>query len=434
MMMKSMTRILVPIALALAAGPLGSFAQENSAERVFAPFVSRLAVVDREGRAALSWMDSRDATGPVFVFRSASPIEAENLSAAEQVAEVPYGAQSYIDKPPRPGAWSYFVAASDGTGALYKLCLPYTNVADAEIVEPDAPALVEKPAPEIDETGPALPRISAVSAVVSNDSVRVSFRADASVANVLVYRSASSIERTSDLLDAVIVQSAPATAVPVVDYPVPGISYFYALIPEDELRTGQVSIERGVNATIVPVEVPAGLYRIGLPGPPRDIRSMPLPLLSLDSGDSDSMLGAPPPAVPAQLSAAASKAVAALLAGVAERKLPERKPRAFPQDLETPAGGDEYVLRSIVQGPFAKKDWDESARQIARYLSLSRTPKSEARARYYLGQAYYFSGKYPDALFEFLLAQSQYYAESQDWINAILPRLGDGAAAVSAGS
>lgn len=428
-----MARLLVPIALALAAGSFGSFAQDTSSDRVFAPFVSRLAVVDREGRAALSWIDSRDATGPVFVFRAAATIDADNLSKAEQVAEVPYGAQSYIDKPPRPGSWSYFVAASDEAGTRYQLCLPYTNVADAEIVEPDAPALAEKPAPAPAAPGEALPRVSAVAAAVSDDSVRISFRADASVANVLVYRSASRIERTSDLLDAVIVQSAPASAVPVVDYPVPGIPYFYALIPDDELRTGQVGIERGVNATIVPVEVPAGLYRIGLPGPPRDIRSMPLPLLTLGSGDSNSMLGAPPPAVPAQLSAAASKAVATLLAGAAERKLPERKPRAFPQDLETPAGGEEYVLRSIVQGPFAKKNWEESARQIARYLSLSRTPKSEARARYYLGQAYYFSGKHPEALFEFLLAQSQYYAESQEWINAILPRLG-GTEAVSAGS
>jgi TolA-binding protein len=87
----------------------------------------------------------------------------------------------------------------------------------------------------------------------------------------------------------------------------------------------------------------------------------------------------------------------------------------------------------IRSGINRKKNWEESARQIARYLSLSRTAKSEARARYYLGQAYYFSGRYPDALFEFLLAQSQYYAESQEWINAILPRLG-GTEAVSAGS
>lgn len=422
MMKRTIFRRIASIAVVLAAGLCAS-AQEADADRVYAPFVSKLSAVDRGGKAALSWLDSRDAAGPAFVFRAAFPIEPEVLAKAQKIAEVPYGAQSYIDTPPHPGKWYYYVAASDAAGTRYDLMLPYTNVASAVVSEAaesavSGSAAAKAPAPE-----PA--KIGAVKAAVKDDAVVVSFVAAASVANVIVYRSASRIERATDLLDAVIVQSAPASAAPVIDYPVPGISYFYALIPEEDLKTGRIAIEKGINSTIVPVEVPAGRYRVGLPGPPRDIRAMPLPLISLDSALPDSIQGSLPPAAPGALSAAAEKAVAELLAGMPQKKGPERKPRAFPQDLETPAGGEEYVLRSIVQGPFAKKEWEESAKQIVRYLSLSRSQKSEARARYYLGQAYYFTGRFPDALFEFLLAQSQYYAESQEWIDAVLPKLGD---------
>jgi TolA-binding protein len=54
---------------------------------------------------------------------------------------------------------------------------------------------------------------------------------------------------------------------------------------------------------------------------------------------------------------------------------------------------------------------------------LPRSPASEARARYYLGQSYYFAGKNREALFEFLLVQSQYGAEANDWIRSLLPNL-----------
>lgn len=410
---------------------------DAEAQSVFAPFVSRIAASEKEGKVTLTWQDSRDAPGSVFVFRSEAPIAAGSLGTP--LAEVPFGAQSFIDKPPRAGLWRYFVAATDGKGTRYDVVLPYSNNLEIRVDSQAAGSAAQpaqgaaasaQPAPA---AGPATPasasptaekRVSAVAAQVQGDSVRISFRAAPSVSNILVYRSASALAGPRDLLDAVIVQAAPASIAPVVDYPVPGIGYYYALVPEEDLKAGRIEIQPGVNATTVPVEVPAGRYRVGLPGPPRDIRSMPLPLISLDSAIPAGIAGPPPPANAVKLSPAASKAVADLVGQAKRPKPADRRPRAFPQDLETPTGGEEYALRSIVQGPFAKRDWTESAKQISRYLSLSRSPASEARARYYLGQSYFFSGRYSEALFEFLLAQSQYHAEGQEWIDAILPRLG----------
>ena len=388
-----------------------------AADRVFAPFVSKIAVAEKDGKVSLSWTDSRDAVGSVIVFRSDQAISIEGIPALERLAEVPFGAQSYIDKPPKSGTWRYFVVSTDSGGARYDVVLPYGNSIEIRVAVPEAVPVAE------DQKKPTEKKITGVNAQVRGDSVHVSFRAASSVENILVYRSALPLTGTRDLLDAVIIQSAPAAVAPVIDYPVPGIGYFYALVPEEDLRSGRIELVPGTNATTVPVEVPPGRYRVGLPGPPHDIRSMPLPLISLDAAMPGGAVGPQPPANPIKLSAAAGKAVADLLGPVRPAKHPDRRPRAFPQDLETPLGGEEYALRSIVQGAFAKRDWDESARQIARYLSLSRTPATEARAHYYLGQSYFFSGRYSEALFEFLLVQSQYHAEGQEWIDAILPRL-----------
>jgi hypothetical protein len=374
---------------------------------------------------------------------------------------VPYGAESYIDRPTAPGPWYYFIAAADENKKRYDIMLPYSNTTGNPVtvsgITATAPAVktTETATPAVSDaamakapvvrTSPEAPsatspkpaqaapistirktnqkRLSGISAKVQGDAVYVSVKADTPVDTVLVYRSAAPILGTADLLDAVIVLAASSISAPFVDYPVPGISYYYALIPEDELKAGQVFIERGTNSTIAAVEIPAGRYRVGLPGPPRDIRAIPLPLISMDSALPDGSFAPTPPAVPIPLSPAAAKALAELSRNVKLRPLPDRKPRAFPQDLEIPAGGEEYALRSIVQGPFAKRDWTESAKQISRFLSLSRSPSSEARAHYYLGQAYFFLGQHREALFEFLLAQSQYYAEGQEWVDAILPRL-----------
>jgi len=436
----------------------------SSGEGVFAPFVAHIKATVKEGQVVLSWSDSRDARGPLVVFRSPEPITAARLSRTVRLAEVPYGAQSYIDKPASSGPWYYYVAAADENKKRFDILLPFSNMTGSPVMvsgiaatvpvtesatsaETTAPAVSSAgtgstaPARTTSEAGavtgqkpiqtaqnssvrkPSQKRLSGISAKVQGDAVYVSVKAETPVDTVLVYRSAAPILGTADLLDAVIVLAASSVSAPFVDYPVPGISYYYALIPEDELKAGQVFIERGTNSTVSAVEIPAGRYRVGLPGPPRDIRAIPLPLISMDSAMPDGSFAPAPPAIPVPLSPAASKALAELSRNVKSRALPERRPRAFPQDLEIPAGGEEYALRSIVQGPFAKRDWSEAAKQISRFLSLSRSPSSEARAHYYLGQAYFFLGQHREALFEFLLAQSQYYAEGQEWVDAILPRL-----------
>jgi TolA-binding protein len=51
---------------------------------------------------------------------------------------------------------------------------------------------------------------------------------------------------------------------------------------------------------------------------------------------------------------------------------------------------------------------------------LPRSSPAESRARFYLGQAYYYSGNYREALFEFLLIRDVFPAEGSEWVQATL--------------
>jgi TolA-binding protein len=100
--------------------------------------------------------------------------------------------------------------------------------------------------------------------------------------------------------------------------------------------------------------------------------------------------------------------------------LPSKKPRVFAVDLKSPAGGEESALFQIVKEYFEKRDWENSRIALLHYLSLPRSAEVEARARFYLGQAWYFTGNYREALFEFLSVQNLHPVEANIWIDAIL--------------
>jgi hypothetical protein len=406
----------------------GIFAQETQAageiSPVFAPFISRLSAEVKNNLVRLSWIDSPDTRGPVYIYRSASPITEISVDSRLRLVEVPYGVQFYIDEAEEPGTFYYFAAAGDEAGQRYNIIIPFNNSISVAVkpVETESPgsqgsALSGIPA----QTGgaPVESKIFALEAAVQGDGVVISYRTMHGTKNAILYRSVQPLRRTTDLLGAVIVQSGITS--PFTDYPVPGIPYYYAVILEDDITAGNAEIFPGYNATLTVAEVPVGKFRVGLPSKPGNIRSMPLPLISLHTAAPGSLSVSEIP-TPRELSPAAAKAVAGLKVPV--KKGPALKnPRAFNEDLETPASGEEYTLRSIVQGPFVQRDWTSAREELVRFLSLPRSDASEARARFYLGQTYYFS-KFPrEALFEFLFIRTRFPAEAAEWIQAALAEL-----------
>jgi hypothetical protein len=386
----------------------GGFAQDAaSGDSIFSPFVSQLTAETRNNLVRLSWIDSRDVRGPVYIFRSVRPFTGTNPPDIKPV-EVPYGTRFYVDETEGSGRLYYFVAASDTRGQRYDIFIPFNNTTVVNFPG----SFREEPEP-VNETAFRAPGqgISGIAARVQGEAVLVSWQQPAGAEkNTVLYRSSRPIRQVSDLPGAAIVQSGGGS--PFVDYPVPGVACYYAVVFEDELAGGYAAINPGLNATIQPVEIEA----VARDAPPA-VRPLPLPSLSpystVPGGDYTDL------PKPAPLSESAARALENVQQAK-PRPPAQKKPRAFAGDLETPAGGEDSGLRNIVRGAFLNRDWQTAQAELLRYLSLPHSASVEARARFYLGQTYYYTAKNREALIEFLFVQSWYPNEANEWIEAAL--------------
>jgi hypothetical protein len=402
------------------------FSQEAGSDAVFAPFVSQISAEVKNGLVRLSWTDSRDVRGPVYIYRSTGPFN--GMLPPSRPVEVPYGAASYIDEVDFPGTWYYLAVASDETGRRYTLFIPMNNTISVNVsgIEGGETAWSAGEREGFRENSP--PRASPaeepirdLKSTVQGEGVLISFQTTERTKKAVLYRGAKPIRQIGDLVDAVLVRSGIGS--PFTDYPVPGIPCYYAVIFEDDLISGRGVISPGQNATVTavyaagrgPAEEPAG-----------ELRAIPLPLFSVSKAapESAGALGGERAEVPRTQALNPETAQALSDLRRPERSPPrEKQPRVFEQDLQEPGGGEEYALRSIVQGPFARQEWAVAREELNRYLVLPRNAAAESRARYYLGQACYFSGKIREALFEFLTIRSEYPGEVSDWIQAALTKL-----------
>ncbi|GHV81688.1 hypothetical protein AGMMS49991_02460 [Spirochaetia bacterium] len=398
-------------------GPRTLNAQSVAGRQMQEPFVSRVHAEARNNLIRLSWTDAPDAKGSVYIYRSRNDFDRNHPYSKIQPVEVPYGAQSYIDEVGDFGIWYYFIVASDAAGKRYDTLRPRDNtihIAINELTNPVITGLWDLEGPVASDSG-----IDALMAESRNDGVSISYRLTRPVKSSILYRSINPITRPQDLLNAVLVQSGIES--PFMDYPVPGIAYFYAVITEDELVSGGIQIFPAHNATTWAVAVPEG-SRIGLKDSP-ELRSIPLPMISANAiSPQGGSIAETPRLTP--LSPRAERAVTGLKPGANFSKPPFKAPRAFSQDLgELSGGGEDYALRVIVQGPFLKQDWANARNDLVHYLSLPRSAAADGRARFYLGQSYYYCSAYQEALFEFIRVQNTYPAEAAGWIQVTLAAL-----------
>jgi hypothetical protein len=398
------------IILFLSLVPLfGVFSEEN--EAVFAPFVSQLEAELKNGFIRLTWEDSRNVTGPVFIYRSDTPFPVSPLPPG---VEVPYGAQSYVDEAERPGTFHYFAVSSDEWGRKYMIPIPYTNTISVTVNSGDAAFFLNGSREASGTSETAEKNIHSFRAEEDNGKIVLSFEGEGK--NAVLYRSTRPLRTGEDLLQALIV--GRGSAPPFIDYPVPGIPYYYAVVFEEELNSGLITLSAGKNTTAEPVAVRREQETTGS-APDGRIRTIPLPPMSVESAGNGLAPDIPSP----PLSEEALMAARAL-AGPASKTVPFREPGVFLEDAEgASSGGENGRLSQIVQGPFISRKWEEAGEELRRFLSLPRPAAVESRSRFYLGQVYYFTGKPREALFEFLAARNMYPNETNPWINAVLGRL-----------
>lgn len=144
--------------------------------------------------------------------------------------------------------------------------------------------------------------------------------------------------------------------------------------------------------------------------PSERLRQVPLPRPDLIENNDTKKI---------QLGNAAVKAVKEL--GLKDIK-PDviTKEFVFEEDMISPAGGDEYFLFKILKESFVKKQYSASVKSLTEFLSVHRDEKTTKRSYFYLGEAFYFTRDYQNALFCFLKVQEDYPELAKKWIDSCL--------------
>jgi hypothetical protein len=374
------------------------------ADSVFAPFPSKLSVTVKEGIVVLGWIDSPDVKSGYAVYRSVEAIDAKSFSSAIRLSTVASGVMSYSDTSVGLGEYYYAVLALAEDGSAYPVFIPARNTTATSLA-------VESPAPAAGSP------VSNLSALAKGDAVLVSYNAPPK-SRLVLYRSASPIAKAVDLLDATLVAAFTDKDGSFADYPVPGVDYYYAVLGEEDLKSGNIALNLGVNSLKVPVQVRAAVLSSGFGETLPLSRTPPLPYFLVEDGAAGKAVApldeGPPPE--RAVAAETAKAIGVILVKAPNLTPSLPKAAVLEEEKAQPTGGEDYALSIIVSGKIATKDWPGAIDQLRKYLSLNRGPKVQARAHFYLGEALAFSGSRRDAFFEFLSARDFYPIETRPWI------------------
>lgn len=365
-----------------------------------APVVSSLVAASSGSTVTLAWVAASDVDGENLVLRSNRPITAANYGAAETRATLPVSATSWSDTVPDSAEYYYAIQTRDIDGTLYDFFLPASNS-----------LLV--PVKAETEIAPNPVAFTAFDAMTRNDAVIITWNSSVPDKNLVLYRSTSPFADMTSLVQAVVVSTFKDDGAPYVDYPVPGIPYYYALLDEDSIRSGSAIIAEGRNTNRIPVEIPSMYVKIKRASLPA-VRSMPLPWLNPDGE-------ATVPAV--RFSPETERIIASYITGGTPVSRPAYKPYIFEKDVNPLASGEEYTLQSLLRGNFAGAKWIESIADLSAFLAIRRTEETSDRTHFYLGEALFFAGTYDKALLEFLLSQDRYYNQSKEWIERVLSEM-----------
>jgi tetratricopeptide (TPR) repeat protein len=438
----------------------------QSATSLFAPFVSRLNAEVSGKAVRLKWIDAPSVKGPVYIYRARVPFSGTGAQYQARGIEVPYGQQTFVEEVEALGMWYYFVVASDETRMKYEIIVPYNNIADVQLDGttknvPASPGMAAaSTAPYVDRPIISQPAQRAaedptwdsaygsygvarqngysrysndivdIAAQILPNGIYISFRSSERDKNALLYRSNKPFTQYNDILTAALVKDHLSS--PYVDYPPPGVTCYYAILYDEDIRSGQATIYPGSNATVDPVYL--GGMSQNAPGSTGVPSYSPIPASPqqntyLDPGSGYfSTVRSPSP-----LSAAAAQVAESVRSqSQSAPVIPpssygiKMEPRVFNQDIQSNvASGEDYDLALIIRGPFFSKNWGVARTALERYLSVSHSQNAAARAHFYLGQCYYFLGSAQAALNEFMSVHTLYPDEAASWVQAALAKTGE---------
>jgi hypothetical protein len=141
------------------------------------------------------------------------------------------------------------------------------------------------------------------------------------------------------------------------------------------------------------------------------MREMPLPALDLIEGINSNGI---------QISNKSREQAKTLALSVpAEQTLP-LQPSVFAEDYISPDGGDDYLLFETLRTTFARKKYKDAVIPLEKLIGTNLNEKVINRGIFYLGESYYFTGDYKNAVRCFLKTIEAYPLLSKKWIDSSL--------------
>ena len=98
-------------------------------------------------------------------------------------------------------------------------------------------------------------------------------------------------------------------------------------------------------------------------------------------------------------------------------------PYIFEEDLISPDGGDDYLLFNILKTTFIQRKYDEAIPLLTQLIGTNISEDTRSRALFYLGESYYFTGNYNDAVKTFVKVENVYSNLVKQWLNSSLDNI-----------
>lgn len=416
--------ILVATGLHAQEGPPTGDAAPSQEPRqdVFAPFVSRLRVAVRDPQVRLTWRDSEDLeAGEYQIYRHRREITADTFGDATLIDSVDRGVETYLDTPLETGEYFYAVVAAEADGTVYPIFVPFRNKTIRAI---NVTRL------ETEEDLAA--RVYDLVAQAQDNVIALRFNTSRGGRRLAVYRSTRPFDQLESPAEATLLERLDSSTRRFVDYPVPGVAYFYGIFDTALVERGSIEIAPGSNVLATPVQIPLRVARdVQLNIPSRTTRPAPLPILELTGtlrDDQRLVAGEVPYGGRAQpVRAATTRAIDRLLRDAPQPQPFDPAPVVLPpertNDAEDSANGAGRTLTQVIQNYFVAGDYASTANLLRNLLELPLSRDFERRVRYYLAQSLYFDGRREPAFVEFLIAadgNGALYSEVRPWIEGIL--------------
>ncbi len=375
------------------------------------PVVSALSARLEQNRVILSWSPAPGVTGTNTIIRSDTPVTAFSILQAEVRGSVSTDETTFTDTIESGEAWYYAILTTSSDGQRYTFFLPSSNA----LIEPVRSPGKETEAPPVE--------FVSFNTLARDDSVIITWTARHTDSGLLLYRSTVPFTSLASLTRAIPVSGFSGSRSPFIDYPLPGIPYYYALIDEQSIQSGSLRFIPGQNTSIMPVEASGGLMAFRRNNGPVS-RPFPLPALNPVGRIQKN---------PVYFSEDTERLIRALVReaqvpdksrrGFYADQLPVIGPRYLKQDMQDGLTGEQASLKNLIDRYFLPGDWNTCVAEVDRFLSIRRSADTVARSRFYRAQALFFMGKPREALYDFLLVWDHYPLDATEWISRSLDEL-----------